>query len=207
LAEAAARELAGTSQRSGILRVDHGPKNYGAVGQVWTAETLRATLARMVQPSWARCIVMHHTAAPSLAQRENGFSVQQIRNIRDFYILERGWNEGPHLFVDEDQIFGMTHLQTRGVHAPKWNSTGIGIEVLGDYDREDPLSGRGLQCWRNAARAASVLCDWLDITPSEFTVLFHRECPVTQRRSGKSCPGTLVEKEWVISLIRAADTA
>ncbi len=69
--------------------------------------------------------------------------------------------------------------------------------MLGDYDREDPLSGRGLACWRTAAAASRVLLDWLGLSANERTVLFHRDDPKTN----KSCPGRRVSKQWVLSLI------
>ena len=36
-------------------------------------------------------------------------------------------------------------MTAHGVHAVSFNSTGVGIEMLGNYDIEDPRTGRGLQ--------------------------------------------------------------
>jgi hypothetical protein len=168
------------------------------VGRVWTPESLEQYLAVLPRPDWCRSITLHHCGAPSLAQRPAGLTVRHIENIRDFY-QSKSWRSGPHLFVDDDQIFGMSDFRRRGVHAVSFNASSIGIEVLGDYDQEDPHTGRGLACWQTAAAASRILLDWLGIEPSEQTVHFHRDDPKTT----KSCPGRKVTKEWVLSLIAA----
>jgi len=170
---------------------------YENVGRIWTPESLAQYLATINKPEWCRAITLHHTGAPSLAQRPLGFTIQHIENIRDYYHNDKGWSGGPHLFIDDDQIFGMSDLRRYGVHAVSFNRTAIGIEVLGDYDREDPKSGRGLACWQTAAGAVRVLLDWLGLEATEKTVLFHRDDPLTT----KSCPGTLVKKDWVLALV------
>jgi hypothetical protein len=173
--------------------------SFSNVGSVWSPKALREYLSNIEPPAW-KAVCLHHTAAPSLKQRPKGFTVQHIINIRDFY-KEKGWKSGPHFFTDEDQIFGMTPVTETGVHAVSFNRNSLGIEVLGDYDSEDPKSGRGLECWETAAKTTRVLLDWLKLTPSFKTVLFHRDDPKTS----KSCPGTKVEKDWVLSMIRGTN--
>lgn len=174
------------------------------VGKVWTPASLAEYLAPRARPAWVKSITLHHTAEPSLADRPGGFTVQHIRNIQSYYSRPkskggRGWSSGPHLFVDEDELFGMCDFRFKGIHAASFNSSSIGIEVLGYYDknREDPTSGRGLRCWTNAAAATKVLLDWLGLKKSNSTILFHREDPQTT----KSCPGTAVTKDWFLGLI------
>ncbi len=170
---------------------------YENVGRVWTPESLAQYLSTIKKPKWCKAVTLHHTYDPSLAQRPDGFLIRHIENLRDWYISDKGWNAGPHLFIDEDQIFGMCDLRKQGTHAKSFNRSAIGIEVLGNYDREDPRSGRGLACWQNAAAAARVLLDWFGLAPSEDTILFHCDDPETD----KSCPGTRVKKDWVLALI------
>jgi len=167
------------------------------VGRVWTPESLQGYLATIAPPAWCTAVTLHHTAEPSLAQRPNGLLIRHVENIRDYYKNTKGWSAGPHLFADEDQLFGMCDFRKKGVHAVSFNSSAIGIEVLGYYDQEDPLSGRGLLCWQNTARATGILLDWLGLTADASTVLFHRDDPKTQ----KTCPGTKVKKDWLLSLI------
>lgn len=175
--------------------------SFSNLNKVWTDTSLEEYLSNVKAPDWAKKICLHHTASPSLSQRPKGFTMQHIENIKDFYEKDLKWNRGPHLFVDEDQLFGMTPFTEKGIHAPSFNSNAIGIEVLGDYDSEDPKSGRGLQCWQNAAKAIVVLAKWLNIPLNSDTIVFHRECAVTQRTTKKSCPGTKISKDWVLSLL------
>lgn len=171
-------------------------------GRVWTPNSLKEYLQTLTKPAAINCIVLHHTAAPSLAQRPKGFTIQHIENIKTFYSGELGWSRGPHFFIDEDQIFGMTPPTMSGIHAVSFNRNSIGIEVLGDYDKEDPLSGRGLQCWETAAETVAVLAEWLGIEINNTTIRFHRDDPKTS----KTCPGIKVTKPWVISLINSKRT-
>jgi len=164
------------------------------VGSVWDVPTFRSFVASQ-SLGWASGVCLHHTASPSLEQRPRGFTIQHMRNLENFYKNELGWSAGPHLFIDDDQIFGLSSLEEKGVHARSFNATHIGIEVLGDYDSEDPLSGRGLQCWETAAKATSILLDALG--KSENAVAFHREDPKTS----KTCPGEKVTKSWFLSLL------
>lgn len=174
------------------------------VGKVWTPASLAEYLAGRAVPAWIDSITIHHTAAPSLAQRPRGFTIQHIRNIQSFYSRPKsqggqGWSTGPHLFIDEDEIFGMCDFRSKGIHAASFNSRSLGIEVLGDYDIEDPHSGRGLACWKNTAETVRVLLKWLGIKKSKTTILFHRDDPKTT----KSCPGKRIDKQWFLDLIPA----
>ena len=171
--------------------------SYNNVGQSWTTDALREELKSIKPPQSFNAVVLHHTAAPSLAQRPKGFTAQHIINIRSFYQSQLGWSSGPHLFVDEYRLWGMCPFNERGVHAVSFNRRAIGIEVLGNYDREDPLNGRGLACWNNAAAATRILLDWLGLKPNAKTVLFHRDDPKTS----KSCPGKKVSKDWVLEMV------
>lgn len=85
---------------------------YKNVGRVWTPETLKEYLATLTKPSWCKAVTLHHCAAPSLAQRPNGFIAQHIRNLENFY-RGKGWSAGPHLFGDEDQLWGMCDFAGR----------------------------------------------------------------------------------------------
>lgn len=176
--------------------------SFANVGKVWTPESFREYLKGLKRPSYAKSVTIHHTGAPSLAQRPKGFLAQHILNIESYY-KSLGWSRGPHLFIDEDQIFGMTPLTVPGIHAVSFNRTSIGIEVLGDYDSEDPLSGRGLSCMKTAAACAKALFEWLDIPINETTLKFHRDDPKTR----KTCPGKKVKKDWFVSLMTASSGA
>jgi hypothetical protein len=175
---------------------------YENVGRVWTPAELKTYLATLTKPVWATSITFHHTGVPTLEQRPRGFLPNHMTNTQSYY-EGLGWSAGPHLFIDEDQCWGMCDFRQTGVHAKSFNSSSIGIEVLGDYNTESPNSGRGQQCWTTATAAGKVLLDWLGLQPSALTVKFHRDDPKTT----KTCPGSKVEKDWVIDQINAAGAA
>jgi N-acetylmuramoyl-L-alanine amidase len=173
---------------------------YENVGKKWTPAELRTYLGTLQKPVWARSITLHHTGVPSLDQRPQGFKDNHIKNIKDYYAVTMKWKAGPHLFIDDDEIFGMSSLLSQGTHAKSFNKSSIGIEVLGNYDVETPNAGRGLACWQTAAAASRALLDWLGLEINVMNVNFHRDDPKTT----KTCPGSKVEKSWVLELIRAA---
>lgn len=170
--------------------------SFASVGLSWTPDKFQAHISAIPSLKWATSITLHHTAIPSLAQRPDGLSPQHIRNLRHFYSNVNRWSAGPHLFVDDRRIHGMTPLTQRGVHAVSFNRNSIGIEVLGNYDLEDPTSGRGLECWKNAAFVTAALMQRFGIR----TFNFHRDDP----RTRKSCPGARVKREWFTNLLNSS---
>lgn len=169
------------------------------IGQVWTETTFRDYL-RTVDLSWARGVCLHHTGTPDLDQRPKGFLAVHMENLRSYYRDSLGWSAGPHLFVDDDQIWGMSSLERRGVHAKSFNAHFIGIEVLGNYDRDDPMKGRGVACWDLATSASAMIFERLGVKADQITgaqLKFHRDDP----RTSKSCPGTRIDKASVIATI------
>jgi len=172
--------------------------SFNNTGKVWTVEGFKEYLSTQPKNKWAKAVCLHHTAAPSLKQRPEGFKAQHLENLKSYYSNSLGWSSAPHFFTDEDQVWGMCPIAEFGVHAVTFNRTAIGIEVLGDYDSEDPKSGRGLLCWETAAKTTRLLLDYLGLEANDKTVLFHRDDPKTS----KTCPGGKVAKTWVLDLIK-----
>lgn len=165
------------------------------LGKAYTPTEFTAYLATLKWSAWKPShIVIHHCAEPSLAQRPHGFINQHMLNLQDFY-EGKGWSAGPHLFTDDDQIWTFSPMTARGVHAVSFNATGIGIEMLGDYDTEDPKSGRGQQVLQTTAAATKAIMARLGLDKS--CIRFHRDDPKTN----KACPGKKITKEWFLSLL------
>jgi hypothetical protein len=182
--------------------------SFSNVGKVWTRDSFHRYLSGLKRPEWIKGVTLHHTGAPSLATRPRGFAAQHIENIANYYKGELGWKSGPHLFIDDDQCFGMTPLTERGVHARSFNATHIGIEVLGEYDTESPFEGRGLACWTMTAGITAAILEWLgaDVGAVDFKrplLTFHRDDPKTS----KTCAGRKIEKEWFVELMRSAQSS
>lgn len=172
--------------------------SYADTGKAWSRQNFAAHVATVRKPDWVRGVTLHHTASPSLQMRPTGLTLTHIENIRDFYKDELGWSCGPHLFIDEDHIFGMTPLGEPGTHARSFNRTHVGIEVLGDYDNEEPSTGRGYQCWLTAAHAVAALLTAWGLRADDIN--FHRDDPKTS----KTCPGKRVSKVWFRDLVTMA---
>lgn len=143
------------------------------------------TLSGAFKPTF---VVVHNTSAPTLAQRPNGFTEQHMENLRDYY-TGLGWSGGPHLFVDDHGIWVFNPLDRRGTHAPSWNPTSWGVEMLGEYDSEPFTSGRGMAVRNNSVRAVAALCRKINVPAA--SIRFHKEDPNT---SHKDCPGKNVIK-------------
>jgi len=171
--------------------------SFSAVGQVFDMKSFSAHLAGL-SLAWADSVCIHHTAFPDLSMRPSGWTIQHMRNLASYYGGELGWSAGPHLFTDEDQIFGLSPLTARGVHAASFNARSIGIEMLGNYDTEDPMSGRGAQVIETTAAAVACLLARLGKSANETTVKFHRDDPKTS----KTCPGRKVSKAYFLGCVQ-----
>ena len=176
--------------------------SYSNVGKRWTVSSFEEYLTTIPRPSFAKAVCIHHCWAPSLAQRPNGFLGDHLRSLESFY-RSKGWYAGPHGFTDEDEIHGMSPFTARGVHAVSFNRNSIGYEMLGNYDVEDPTTGRGFAVCQTTALVARATLQWLGLPIDDKTVLFHRDDP----RTSKTCPGTKVKKDWFIDLVRDLEPA
>ncbi len=146
--------------------------------------------------SWRpQFIALHNTAVPSLAQRPQGFKKSHIENLAAYY-QSKGWSAGPHLFIDDRQIWVFTPLTMSGVHSPSWNKIALGIEMLGDYASEAFSEGRGAKVRDNAVAAMATLSAVLGLDPA--TMRLHKEDPATDH----DCPGKNVGKADVIARVK-----
>lgn len=173
--------------------------SFSAIGLVCDNVGFRAHLAPL-NLGWAKSVTVHHTAFPDLKMRPKGFVVQHMRNIAFGYEHTNKWNRGPHFFTDEDQIFGFSPVTEPGIHAVSFNANSIGIEALGNYDVEDPKSGRGLEVWKTTAACVAALLVKMNLEATSVTVKFHRDDP----RTKKTCPGKLVAKGWFLDMVKEA---
>jgi hypothetical protein len=182
----------------------------GIVGAPFDAETFDAYCRSLTWGDWRpQFIALHNTYRPTLAQRPSGFTKQHINNLVGWYRdeqidpgtgkqLKGAWKAGPHLFVDDRQIWAFTPLTLQGRHSPSWNNIAIGVEMLGDYEVDEFETGRGQQVRRNTVAAMATLCEVLDLKPEEIRL--HKEDTQTDH---KKCPGKNVDKGAVIADIKA----
>jgi hypothetical protein len=170
---------------------------FSLCGLSWDAEEFR-DYASSINLDWASSVTIHHTSYPDLKMRPNGWKIKHLENLRHYYQSVLGWSAGPHLFTDSKKCFGLSSLQERGVHAVSYNKDSIGIEMLGNYDDEDPKSGRGLDVINLTAKTVAILLEKMDTRATTETIKFHRDDPNTF----KTCPGNLLEKKWFVDLVK-----
>lgn len=172
------------------------------VARSFTPTTFRTYVEALSLAAWKPSFtVLHNTGSPTLAQRSEGFTLQNICDLEHFYRDEQHWSAGPHLFIDDRQIWAFTPLTHPGVHSPSWNAVSWGVEMLGDYDKDDFNTGRGANVKRMAAQALAVLAEHGGFPIDDAHLRFHHEDPKTTH---KHCPGVTVRKAEVIGLARGA---
>ena len=170
----------------------------GIVGKSFTTDAFDAYCHTLHWTAWRPSfIVLHNTAIPSLAQRPAGLTMAHIHNMVSFYRDIQGWNSGPHLFVDDHQIWVFTPLIVSGTHSPSWINVSLGVEMLGDYEHEALDSGRGLLVQQNTLAALATLSAVLGLDPQ--TLRLHREDPLTTHAT---CPGKHVARPAVIQAVQ-----
>jgi hypothetical protein len=169
----------------------------GIVGKNFVADSFDNYCHNLSWTAWRPSfIVLHNTAIPSLAQCPDGITQKRIANLEAFYRDDQGWKAGPHLFIDDQQIWVFTPLTLSGTHSPSWNKVALGIEMLGDFEKEPFSSGRGLEVRKNAVSAIATLSAILGLDPQ--TMRLHREDPLTTH----ACPGKNVRKLEVIQEVQ-----
>ncbi len=169
----------------------------GIVGKGFSPEAFREYVAGLSFQDWRpEFVVLHNTGIPTLNQRPQGLNLEHIKGLESYYRDEMGWTAGPHLFVDDRQIWVFTPLTTPGVHSPSWNKRSLGVEMLGDYDREEFDSGRGLAVQQNAVAAVAILSAALGLPLDSMRL--HREDPETTHH----CPGDNVDKVAFIQAVK-----
>ncbi|HEY6994840.1 MAG TPA: N-acetylmuramoyl-L-alanine amidase [Xanthobacteraceae bacterium] len=143
-------------------------------------------------------IVLHNTAAPTLAQwAESGPKhAQRIKNLQAYY-EGMGWHGGPHWFVSRDFITEFSNPLRRGTHSPSFNATHFGIEMVGDYAQEAFNSGDGAKVRDNAVFLMALLCRKFGWSPGDVIKL-HKEDP----RTDHDCPGKNVVKADVVARVK-----
>jgi hypothetical protein len=173
-------------------------------GKPYTREEFAAHVAGLSFDAWKpQFVTLHNTGSPTLQQWRDGGTTpaQRIMNLQRYYEVNEHWHAGPHLFIDQEHIWGFTDLTVPGVHASCFNRVSIGIEMVGDYGSEafDP------QVRDNAVFALAALHDKLGIRPDGLVygksgLHFHVDC----RRDGHACPGKHVDRSDMVARVLVA---
>ena len=142
-------------------------------------------------------VALHNTEVPTLKQRPDGLTRAHILGLEAYYRDEQGWSAGPHLFIDDRQIWVFTPLTVSGVHSPCFNKVALGVEMLGNYDTEAFDTGRGRKVQTTTVAALATLHAVLGLDTA--TLKLHKEDACTTH---KHCPGKNVKKAAVIQQLQ-----
>ena len=175
--------------------------SWPAIKRNFTQEGFANYVKTLVWSRWRpTAIVWHNTAAPSLAQwiksakadEAAGFvgGSSRIRNLEVFFRDNNHWSGSPHLFIANDYIWVFNPLTDPGVHSPSWNHVALGIEMIGDFSKEDDDSGEGLKVKNNTIFATALLCSTLGIDPLS-KIWLHKQDP----RTTHDCPGKNIAQD------------
>lgn len=150
--------------------------------------------------------VLHNTSVPDQHTYEGWIRAgkptmeQWLHNLASYY-AGMGWNSMPHAFVLPDGTIGLgAPFNVKGTHTPSWNSFSIGIETLGEFERET-WAGTALE--KAAIALFGELCLRLNWMPDQYArgvrgIHFHKEDPGTTHRT---CPGRNVDKPGFVSKV------
>lgn len=177
-------------------------------GRVMTIAQMSDHVRGLVMPWKPKFCVLHNTDTPDIAlyqkwmARGNPSPEQWLKNLAAYY-SGLGWHSMPHCFVLPDGRIGMgAPFTIKGTHTPSWNSVSIGVEMVGNFDREG-FAGTPTE---NATVALfGELHNRLDLIPDNFVlgvrgIHFHKEDRATTH---KNCPGKNVTKPGFVAKVAA----
>lgn len=153
-------------------------------------------------------VVVHNTDEPSVSRYVNDWMKRGDSkwnpliwndNLAAFY-SGKGWKAGPHFFVlPDNRILAFTPMWVQGTHAPSWNSRSIGVETVGNFDKE-PFSPNIRD---TLVSMLAILHVKLGLIPEDYKLgvrglHFHKEDPLTDH---KDCPGHNVVKSALVGAV------
>ena len=161
-------------------------------GRVITADQIRGVLAATTPSSFQpKYGVLHNTDSPDIALYHKWMTAgkptpeQWGRNLASYY-SGLGWNSMPHAFVLPDgRVLLGSPFNVQGTHSPSWNRISIGIEMVGNFDRE---AFAGTPTEKTAIALFGELCRHFDWEPDHYIrgvrgVHLHREDVATTHKN------------------------
>src|SRR4030042_1085835 len=127
-------------------------------------------------------IILHHTEDTLAKWEKKKVSVGYYKRLYE----KKGWKTGPHLFIAPEGIYLFTDMSVQGIHANGGNEKSIGIEIVGNYDKNYP---RG-KVWSATKSVLKNLLYRFCLRLED--IHFHREY-----NRKKTCPGRTITKKWL----------
>jgi len=147
-----------------------------------------------------RFVEIHNTSIPDIATFNRWKAAgkptfeQWLKNLAAYY-AGLGWASMPHAFVGPDGRIGLgAPFNVRGTHSPSWNGVAIGIETVGEFEREQfegTLSEAALVALTGELHLR------LGLDPAKYVkgvsgIHFHKE---DLKSTHRTCPGKNLNKE------------
>lgn len=167
------------------------------VARSFTYDEFQTYLNGLKISTWAKFIVVHNTSSPDIKLYTQDWMKRPspgwtpeiwLRNLTSYY-AGMGWTGAPHLFIppQENTILVLNSLLVPGVHTPSWNRFSVGVETVGEFEREafsDPTR-------LNLVVALAMLHGKLGLRPDNYSLgvrglHFHKE---DQKTTHRTCPG------------------
>lgn len=170
----------------------------GFSGVGYDREEFRKWLATQKKPLWAKFIVAHETDAPFVIPPVA--TNKRIKNLENYYRVQKKWSGGPQLFVIHKKVYGGTPISEPGVHCPGWSNISLACEVEGAYTRKlaSPTTGDGGAAWDTMAWVFAEVLLWMGWEANADRIRLHYEGATTHT----CCRG--IDKTWFINKVRQA---
>ena len=146
--------------------------------------------AKLSARKWTH-IIVHHSESPDSGQTYSWDDIER------WHVKERGFAQiGYHLGIEKDSSGKYIYCIGRGLdcvgaHTMGMNDVAVGICVVGDFDREEPLD---VQYWLLAQLCKDLMRDFA--IPIE-NILPHRDF-----NKDKTCPGNKFQMQRLYDKIK-----
>jgi hypothetical protein len=171
-------------------------------------------------------VVLHHTAIPTMEQWTAGqdesncytYRKAKLGAIMHYYKDTKGWDRGPHLFIDDRYIWLFTPMNALGIHAASGNSCrvngrlhySVGIEVVGDYSRAPwppnvaALVSRAVNALQKKLKTFQI--DYKD-APINRPELHIGQVASHRDFNKPACPGAAITPAFYLAALRSSHTS
>lgn len=179
-------------------------------GRVIAISEIRGVLAatQFNGPFQPKFIEIHNTSVPDIALFNKWLAAghptfeQWLKNLGAYY-AGLGWNSMPHAFVGPDGRIGLgAPFNVQGTHSPSWNRIAIGIETVGEFERE---TFAGTETEKALVALVGELHKRLGLEPDHYIkgvrgIHFHKEDLASTHRT---CPGRNLDKTKFVQSVLA----
>ena len=154
--------------------------------------------------------VLHNTGIPSLEtwkiNRQRYSEIELMSSQKHYERDIKHWHSGVHFFCPPSgNILVLCDPTADGVHCSCWNHLSFGIEMVGDYSREDFNSGAGAMVRDNAVALMTAINKKFKWMPDNFKegvegLHFHKMCT----KDHHDCPGKGVVYADMVHRVKTA---